>query len=168
MRVNAVFDRIIGFLAAAAIILIVFAMLSICADVVLRRLFAYPLKWVIEIAEYILLVATFLGAAWVLKREGHVKIDIVLSQLGSKNQALLNSITSIIGMIVCLALVWLSVQTTWNNFQIGYYYDTPLRWPAAPFHAVVAVGSFLLFIQFLRRTHGHLGSYRHYQTRAKS
>jgi len=157
-KVTAIFDRTIDILAWLASGLLLFATLSICLDVIFRYFLNRPLIWVLEISEYILLWITFLGAAWLLKIEGHVKVDIVLNQLKAKNQALLNTITSVTGAMMCLALTWYGVLATWDFFQRGHYDPTILQPPTFILIAIIPAGSFLLFIQFLRRAYGNLSS----------
>ncbi len=156
----AIFDSIIGMLAFLAGILLSFMMLGVSADVSMRYLLNRPIPWMLEVTEYCLLFITFLGAAWVLKRERHVTIDLVLNRLNPRTQATFNIITSVIGAIVCLVVAWYGAQATWDYFLTGLYRLTFLRPPSALIMAIVPIGSFLLFIQFLRRTHGYLGSWR--------
>lgn len=153
------------FLAA---VLVIFMMLAITTEVVARYFFGEPMSWMFEIVEYSLVFFTFLGTAWVLKVEEHVKMDVVLSRLNPGTQALLNIITSIICAALWLLLTWYAVKVTWENFQSGYYLNTLLGPPLFPMLAVIAFGSFLLFIQCLRRTYGFVGSRRAYQTENKS
>ncbi len=161
MKVSAIFDYILtlfGFLTSA---LIIFLMLSVCTEVVMRYFLNRPQVWTVEIAEYTLLWITFLGAAWVLKKEGHVKMDIVLGQLKPGTQAVVNIITSVIGVIICLVLTWYSAEITWDHYQRGIYEPaTLLDLPKAPIMVIIPVGSFLLLIQFLRRSYDYLGSWR--------
>lgn len=157
---SAIFDRVIDLLAVLAIVLIVFGSFSVCLEVVMRYFLNRPLIWVVEVTEYILVLSAFLGAAWVLKKKGHTVIDVVLTQLDPRNQALLNTITSIIGAIICLVIAWYSAQTTWDHFQRDVHLIKALELPKAPFLSVIVLGSFLLFIQFLRQAYEYLGSWR--------
>ncbi|MFC2047546.1 TRAP transporter small permease, partial [Chloroflexota bacterium] len=116
--------------------------------------------WVIEVGEYGLLYMSFLGAAWVLRREGHVKMDLVLNRLKLRSQVLLNVITSILGAIVFLIVTWYSAHFTWDLFQLGYIVDAYLDPPKWPIMAIIPVGSFLFSIQFLRRSYGYLRNWR--------
>ena len=111
-------DGIIDGMAAIAGLLLVFMMFSICYEVVLRYFLFSPLTWVTEISEYILLYATFLGAPWALKKEAHVKVDIVLARLGFKTQRIVNMATSLIGIGVCLVLVWFGTHSG-NKVALG-------------------------------------------------
>jgi TRAP-type C4-dicarboxylate transport system permease small subunit len=67
--------------AAGATLLFVGMTLAICAEVLLRYGFTSPILWVVEPSEYALLWITFLGAAWVLRHGGHVRVDILLQYL---------------------------------------------------------------------------------------
>ena len=149
----AVFDRILGCMALIAAILLTFTMLSVTTDVVMRYVLDRPMLWVVEITEYILLWIPFMGAAWLLKHDGHVKVDILLSRLNPRVQTRLSTITSLLGMMICLVLVWYGIKVTWNYFIEGRYVYSPLSIPTAYVMGIVPLGSFVLLIQFIRRTY---------------
>ena len=151
-----IIDCLIDLLAWLGGILIILTMFGVCIDVVLRYFFSRPIFWMVEVTAYSLLYITFLGAAWLLKREGHVKMDLVLTRLKPRAQATLNVITSIFGIIICLVLVWWGVKVTWEHFQEGYYIRSLINYPTWILIAIIPVGSFLFFIQFLRRTYGYM------------
>jgi len=153
------FDRTIGAMAILAGILLIFTMLSVSVAIASRYFLNRPMGWVIEISEYCLLYITFLVAAWVLKGEGHVKMDIILNRFNPRTQSLINVITSAISAIVCIILTWYGVKVTLELFQTGYFTPTILELPKFIIIAIIFVGSFLLLIQFLRRTHGYLASW---------
>jgi len=159
-KLTIIFDRIVGFAHILAGILLIFAMVSVSAAIASRYLLGHPIGWVIEISEYILLYVTFLVAAWVLREEGHVKMEIVLSRLNPRVQSLINTITSAISAIICLILTWYGVKVTWDLFQGGYFTPTILELPKFIIIAVIFVGSFLLFVQFMRRGHGYLEGWK--------
>lgn len=115
-----------------------------------------PLPATIEISEYILLYITLLGVAWVLKREGHVKVDIVINSLGERTQNIFNVITSIAGVIIFFIIAWYGTIVTLEQFQMGYFRASYLRTPLFTVVAVIPVGSLLFAIQFIRRTHSFI------------
>ncbi len=162
-KVTSIFDSTIDFLALSAAVLMIFIMLCIVADVVMRYVLSRPIFWVVEIAEYSLLWITFLGAAWLLKREGHVKMDLLINRLRPENQALLNTITSFMGAIIFLVIAWYSATVTSDLWQSGYFVSSlNLRAPKGPILAIIPAGSVLLSVQFLRRTYSYLGNFRGY------
>ena len=136
-------------------ILIIYIMAATCLEVVARRI-RYPQKWVIETTEYSLLFITFLATAWLLRGEHHVRMDILVNALNQRAQTFLGIISSIIGITVSLVLVVFGSMVTWDYFQRGVFRPTPLLTPAAPLYAIIPLGSFLLLIQFVRRTYGYL------------
>ena len=151
-----IFDRVIGALFWLACILIAFSMLSVNIEILYRFFTGQAQLWVIEVSEYILLMMTFLGAAWVLKKDGHVRIDVLINRLEPRTQTILNIVTSVVGAIFCLIIVWYGTDVTWENFQKGTTFYKAVGFPKAPIMAAIPIGSFLLFIQFLRRTRGYL------------
>jgi len=163
-RFTAIFDSTLGVLAFVAALALIAIMLLVGADVTMRYLFNKPIDHVKEITEHLLLAMTFLGAAWVLKKEGHVKIDLLLNRINQEAQALINAIASSLGTVICLALTWYSAQVTWDVFQRGVFFPTLLRLPQAPFMAIIFIGCFLLFIQFLRRSCKFLSEWKSLQS----
>jgi C4-dicarboxylate transporter DctQ subunit len=159
-KANAVFDRVLDSTNILASILLVFIMLSVCIEVVSRYFFGSPTVWVVEISEMSLLYLTFLAAAFVLKRQAHVKIDLLLNRLNPRIQAMLGIVISIIGAICFLFIVWYGAQVTWDNFLRGTYRSTVLEVPNAAVLFIIPLGSLLLVIQFLRDACGHITSWR--------
>ena len=121
----------------------------------MRYFLKMPQVWVVEITEYTLLVITFLGTAWVLKREGHVKVDLVLNRLKPRAQAFINIITSVVSALVLLVVAWYGLRISWDYFQKGIFELSMLDIPKAPIMVVIPIGSILLLIQFLRRAYGY-------------
>jgi len=156
----AVFDYIIGSLTYLAAAILTFIMLAVCWDVIARAVVGQPLKWVLEFSEYSLLYITFLCTAWVLKNERHVIVDIGLNQLNPRTRALFNVATSILGAIICLLLTWYGWDVAWEHLVKGFYQPTVIKPPDFPIFVIIPIGSFLLFIQFLRRTSKYLGNWR--------
>lgn len=151
-----IFDRVIGALFYLACILLAFSMLSVNVEIFYRFFVGKAQLWVVEVSEYILLIMTFLGAAWVLKKDGHVRMDVLVNRLEPRAQLTLNIITSAVGAIFCLVIVWYGTDVTWDNYQRGTTFYKAVGFPKAPIMAAIPIGSFLLFIQFLRRTRGYL------------
>ncbi len=157
---GAIFDRFIGFLFYMACILIGFSMLSVDVEIIYRVISGKAQLWVIEVSEYILLLMTFMGAAWVLKKDAHVKMDVLINRLEPKTQAILNMVTSIIGAVFILAIVWYGVQVVWTDFVKGTTYYKAVGFPRAPIILFIPLGSLLLFIQLIRRTRGYWREWR--------
>ena len=77
-RGTAAFDQAISFLVLVASIIIILVMLIVCTEVVMRYFLRSPIAWAVQFAEYGPFFIAFLSAAWILKRERHVKMDVVI------------------------------------------------------------------------------------------
>ena len=159
-KLGRVFDSAIGIMARLSDVILVFLMLSVCADVILRYFFNRPQAWIVEISEYLLLYITFLGAAWVLRKEGHVIVDILIDRLTPRTRATLGIISSVIGTFVCLVVFWFGALETLDIFRRGVRNPSVLEFPKGPLVAIIPFGSFFFMIQFIRRTFGFLRTFR--------
>jgi len=152
---DSIYHHCINSGATSAGVIIVFIMLVMSAHVLMRYFFLMPIKWAVEITEYTMIWITFLGAAWVLKENGHIRIDIILNQLKPRALALLNTVTSSIVAAICLFLTVYSSIVTYESFVRGaartYLYATPL-WILL---ICIPIGSFFLFIQATKMARGH-------------
>ena len=154
-----IFDRILGILAFIAGVLIVLIMIAISLGVIFRFTPLGSIVWIFEITDYSLLWITFLGTAWVLKREGHVRMDMLLNRLNPKSRNRVNIITSAVGAIACLILAIASAKLTWNHFGTHHMFIRSIDVPSYPILVIIPIGSLLLFIQFLRRTRGYISGH---------
>jgi len=158
-RFRNIFNGTLGFLALISALLLLFIMLGICAEVTTRVL-GSSIKWMMEVVEYSLLFMTFFGAAWLLKSEGHVIMDIVVTRLRPRVRYLLNFSTSCLCSVVCLVVTWYGIESTFISAHRGSYLGTILEPPLYILLAVVPFGFLFLSIQFLLRTYAFLQKLR--------
>lgn len=147
-----VFDHTMNVMSFLACLILVFIMLAVSLEVVLRYFFNHPLVWVTEVTECLLLYITFLGAAWLLREEGHVKVDVIVNRLKPNKTAFFGILTSMIGAFVSIILTVFGFKLTWHYFQRGMYTPTAMEIPVSIIIVIIPIGSLMLFVQFLRRT----------------
>lgn len=140
-------------MASIAGILLLSLTLSISGAVASRYLLNHPISWVLEASEYILVYITFLAAAWILRRNEHVRMDFVLVRLNLMTQSVVNTVTSAISTVVCLGLTYFATKVTLDLYQSHYLTPTLFRIPKFIFIAVIAFGSIMLFIEAIIRTY---------------
>ena len=156
----AIFDRTNDVLTVIAAVIVIFTMLAVGTDVALGFFLNNPQGWVMETTEFCLLWITFLGTAWLLGKDGHVKLDILANQLSPRGQAMVNTVTFLFGAVVCFIVFWYGTQITWDYFQRGIVQTVNIRLPVAYYLVIIPLGSFLLFIQFLRKSYGYISIWR--------
>jgi TRAP-type mannitol/chloroaromatic compound transport system permease small subunit len=148
-----VFDRIILVIMYIACCGVSVLTLIVCFEVVMRTFFNRPSSWVGEFSGHILLFIPFMAGAWLLKKEEHVKMDLITNMTSKRKQALVDIFTSFTGIIICLITTWFTARVTVDMFQTGYVTQSVLRLPEWPLIAFLSLGFLLLSIQFIRRTY---------------
>ena len=155
-RITGIYNGIVNTLAILGAVIVLFMMLSISIGVMMRFFFHRSPVWLIEVSGYGMVFMTFLVAAWILREEGHVRIDLLLSRLNHRHRAVLESITSILGAVVCLVITGYGIIVTLDHLQRGVHTATDLEIPWAPLLVVIPIGALALSIQFIVRAWGHL------------
>ena len=150
-KLMALFDHVVNGMIFLAGLILVFIMLSVCLEVILRYFLNRPQVWVTEVTEVLLLYITFLGTTWLLRQEGHVKVDILLNRLKPRILALLGIFSSAIGILVSITLTVSGFKLTWDYVQRGIYTPTAMEIPVWIIIVVIPVGSLMLLVQFIRR-----------------
>jgi len=152
-KVMRIVDRIIDIGAILSAAIIVFALFAVNVEVFMRYFVGEVLTWVIDITAILLIFMTFLGGAWLLRKDGHVVMDIVVIRLNPKTQSLLNIINCTVVTILCAVMIWYGTKSTWFHYQMGIWIPTALETPKWIVLSIIPLGSFLLFIQALRKTY---------------
>ena len=153
MRIGILYDRLILGLAWLAGLMMMFALIIVCIDVFMRYLFNMPMEWVLETCEYLLLYITFLPAAWILREEGHVKVDIVLNRLSPARQAVVTGITSIMGGLTMGGVMIFGAKVTVDYYRRGVPSLGNMRLPEYIILGIIPIGSFFFAIEFFRRAY---------------
>jgi len=137
-------------LAALGAGIFVFITLSVCMEVLLRYGFNRPISWVVEVSEYALLWITFLGASWVLRNGGHVRVDIMLQYLSPSALRICGLVSSASGVLTSLVLIVFGANVTLTAITRGSFRQTGIDIPTWIVVVVIPVGGVLLFLRFLR------------------
>lgn len=145
------FDILVTGLAWLGCLLLLAALIAVCLDVVMRYFFNSPIPGVLQFSEYILLYIPFLAAAYVLREESHIRIDIVLNRFNPRGQSKINLVTSLVGFLVLLILSYYGFDVTFDYFQRKI---PTLKYYKIPEYLVIMIipfGCLLFGLQFLRR-----------------
>lgn len=145
-----IIDHVITFLAVIAGGLLAIMALIVSYNVLMRYFIGKPPVWAIETTEYILVFSTFLAAAWVLKQDGHVKIDILVIRLSKKSQHALSLVVSFLGIVACGLLAWHGAKATYSLYSRDVIMMKMMPWPKWFLVAPIPVGMLLTLTQFLR------------------
>jgi C4-dicarboxylate transporter DctQ subunit len=103
-----------------------------------------------------MLIFTLLGAAWVLRREEHIIIDLLLNRLRPRRRAMAAAINHVICAVVCLMVAWYGALVCLNDLQIGAVFYKAIILPKTPIMSSIPIGFFLLSMQSMRAAYQNL------------
>ena len=132
-----------------------FIMFAVSYEVVMRFFFGRVTLWLNDVTGYLMLALTFLGGAYVMARDGHVQVDIVVEHTSAAVKRRLKIVNAVLVLLVALVLAAASGFTVVDSYQrnlamVGII-DVP-RWLVL---TPIFVGSVLLVVErilYLRRT----------------
>ncbi|MDO5739644.1 MAG: TRAP transporter small permease [Ornithinimicrobium sp.] len=135
-----------GWLSAIALVA---ATLITTHAVVTRYFFKAPTIWQTESTIYLMMLVTFVGAAYGLKHHAHVGVDLAINALPQRPQLIMR----IINALLCIGVVLVVFWTSFNNWQEAYLFNyksaTAFRFPLWIAYAILPMGMLLVALQFI-------------------
>ena len=119
-------------------------------EVVVRYFFIRPTIWAADFTDYIMHYTTFFVSAWLLKKDGHVRLTIVYDHLSPRSRQVSDMINAFISAMVCGFLIWYGVRDTWDAVVNSISLPRPVPVPKYLVLGVIPFGLLLLLVQFLR------------------
>jgi len=125
--------------------------LLVAFDVVARNLDVVTLPWVVDVTEYSLPFATFLAAPWILYRNEHVRLDLLLTSVPQRVARAIDRGADVMGLFICLVLLWFGVYVIADSARHGSMVDKTLSFPEWWLYVPVPLCFALLAVEFVRR-----------------
>ena len=157
-RFWAIFDRTITAMMVMSAALIVLDALAVTIDVLSRKFFGITYVYLFEMTEFTLLWMTFLGTAWIMKNNNHIRVDLVVNRLNPRHGAIVIAVASILSVLILILMTGYSAWLTWHDYQTHFTLSTllkPVKWPV---EIIIPIGFLMLLIQLIRNTYNHLAN----------
>lgn len=139
-------------LAGVAMLVIVYMMVAIVADVIRRQTTGRAIPGVVEMGEVLMVASVFLGLAYAETRGAHVNMSLVVRRLPERAAAV---ITAIGVLVVIVVIGWMALATgerAWTSFLSQEYRFGLVQIPVWPARVVLVIGLvaylFTLFPRF--------------------
>jgi TRAP-type C4-dicarboxylate transport system permease small subunit len=139
-----------GLAYLAALVLGAMAVL-VTLEVLTRNLGLGGIAWVNEVSEYSLPMATLLVAPWLLHRNEHVRLDVLLDALPRRLARALERLVDVLGIAICAVFVWYGTKLILDSARLGSMVVKTLSIPEWWQYALVPVCFLLLAVEFARR-----------------
>jgi len=146
-----IFERIEGSFAFIAVLLIIFTMCIVTADVIGRYIFNSPIKWSVELAENSIVWFTMLSAAWILRKERHVSVGVLTDRLNDRQRAFFKVIMSIIAAVSCAIIVVYGIKLVVGAYTAGDAQISILELPLWPLYSIIPLCNAMLVVRFIIR-----------------
>lgn len=104
----------------------------------------------LDLQWYLFGAVFMLGAAYTMQRDGHVRVDILLSRLSPKGKAWIEVIGILAFLIpFCIVVFWVSLPWVENSWRLHEMSSDPGGLARYPIKTVIPVAMVLLLLQAL-------------------
>lgn len=121
-------------------------LLIINYEVFARYLFNAPTVWVMEYSTYLVAAMTFIGAAFALARDSHIRVTLLLDALPPQGRQRLDYLGAATALLVTLVLAWKSIEFVHGEYEAGTRDFGLMATPMWVPQSVMAVGYLLLVL----------------------
>jgi TRAP-type mannitol/chloroaromatic compound transport system permease small subunit len=140
-RCNELVGRTLGWLVLAAVLV------SAC-NAVLRKAFDIGSNAFLEVQWYLFAAVFLLGAGYVWRHNGHVRIDVLASRLRPRTNAWIDLLAMLLFTVpfclLLIALAWPVFERAWTSGEMSENAGGLARWPVM---LLIPLGFALLLLQ---------------------
>ncbi len=129
--------------------LVLAMMISLGYDVVARHVFNSPTIWADELSGYLLVAITFLGAAYTLTMDAHVRVDTLIDRLDGKKRRGVIFVTDVVSLVFLWVYGWQAYRLAIDAYVSVKISPTLLRTPIFIPQVVLPIGLTLLWLQLV-------------------
>ncbi len=145
-------SRAVNSVGVAMLVIMIFL---ITIDVILRYSFNLPVPGSFELIQLMMLVLVYCAMAYATIKKGHISIDIIVSHAPERTRAVIDTITSILSLIVLLLIVWSCINFGFTLKAQGAT-TMILKVPIFPFIFIIAFGMALTWIAVFNEFIGNI------------
>jgi TRAP-type mannitol/chloroaromatic compound transport system permease small subunit len=120
-------------------------------EVVARYVFNSPTIWAHETSTFFFGAYFMLGAAYCLRHDSMIHVDILCRRLSPRKQAALNVATFVLFVAVCVPLIWMGGKDAAYSWSVREHTNTTWAPALYPLRIVIPVAASLLFLQGIAR-----------------
>jgi C4-dicarboxylate transporter, DctM subunit len=144
------FDRLLSATGYIGGVLIVLSAGFITYDTIMRWVFHITSDWIYEYTVYMIGASSCLSTALVLRENGHINVDFLISRLSQKTRAILNLVSLIFSSLICVVLTWSALQMLLRAITVKSVSNTIMETPLWIPQGFLPFGFGLLSIQATR------------------
>jgi C4-dicarboxylate transporter, DctQ subunit len=112
---------------------------------------ARAISYAEEVIVYLIIWAIMIVSSQLVRRDGHVRPDLVLRLLPPRYLRLIEIFNCLVALVFCGALVWYGWEIVDTSLLIDETSSTDLQFPMWIYYLALPVGSALMFVRYLMR-----------------
>jgi TRAP-type C4-dicarboxylate transport system permease small subunit len=128
---------LLGYFSGALVFL---KMVSIIIDVIMRHIFNAPTTWADEVSCYLLVSITFLGAAYTLNLDGHIRVEAIITKFNPTYRRHIETVLDIGSFLFLFFFAWQAFKLVSDSYTSVRIAPTLLRTPLYIPQTFFAVG----------------------------
>ena len=141
-------------------VIILFLMVYVLLEVLMRYAFNSPLPGHLEGAELLLPMIVFFAISYTQARNGHVGMSLVVEVLPVRFQRFINIFTLGLSILTCAVLAYFGAKQAYFAYEINDVTMTPPYWPIWPSASIVPIGYGLLALRMSLQILQHIAPKR--------
>ncbi|MBO9354478.1 TRAP transporter small permease subunit [Bordetella petrii] len=150
-----IFDRLNRLLEVCLVLLLVFMVVVVFGNVVLRYVFHSGIAAIEELSRYAFVWSTFIGGVVVMRQNGHLTFDSLVRRLGPTGQAVCRLCCHFLVILVAAVLAKGGWEQVVSNIGKS---GQPSGFPMAVFYSIGPIAGVLMILSSLEQI-GHLGGH---------
>lgn len=151
LRAAAAIDALSSAFAAVVRWAVLANAILIAGNALARKLFTFTIPVAYDLQWHFLAAVVLLMAAYTLKRDEHVRVDVVAHRLGERGMAWLDLFGLLLLLVpLCIAMTWVSAPAALETFMSGETRanrESVSELPAWIIKSFIPAGFFLLALQ---------------------
>lgn len=155
-RVLSWIEHVFSLLAA---VILLFVMVVVSLDVVMRYVFNRPLGWTYDLISLYLMTALFyLVLSRAFAEGAHISVDILEGRFPPTIRRICHVVVAVASAAIFGVITWLVAGRSWDDYLSGAASSGEVLWPTWLSEVLVPIGAGLLTLRLLLHTWAHIAS----------
>jgi len=127
--------------------------LLVFVQVIMRYVFSNSLSWSEEVARYIFLWLSWVGASYAVRERAHFRVEIVINRIKGVPHWALEYVVLVSWFLTSFSFVWLGTELVLfliENEQVSPAIELPMQWAYACMPCGCAMMCMRLVLEFIK------------------
>ncbi|MGR3493785.1 TRAP transporter small permease [Citreimonas sp.] len=129
-------------------LVLVFMVVTICYDAIMRYLFTAPTSWSLEINTFLIIYVAVMSAADVQRTDSHIRISFFADRVGQLGQRINRIVIGIFGLGFAGIMAWRGYLMAYQAWEYGERVSSSFGTPMVYPYAMIPIGFGLLAVRF--------------------